>query len=477
MELKGQVVVYSIVGCPHCMKAKNTLREKGIPYTDISLDKFPKCREELISKTGKKTVPQIFFNATHVGGNDDLQSLINDKERFDALLNDVITNEAPPDAPQIPDPDTAVPDSDVGDFTCELDEYAVLVKNLRASGLIKDHRRFLLVQKNTFVGKEFVDWIVKTKGLDRSVAVEMGQKLIDQHFGHNLKSNQMFEDSDTLYRLMDDDESTALNAGEMSTCEPRPAGELGEDIRKLILKIYAAFLSPDGKKVNYKEIAGSDEFKKYVRLTKELQRVNVVDASVDEKVAFFINIYNALVIHANVAFGPPVNLWQRYKFFNTVRYIIGGHAYSLQDIENGVLRANRKGVGMLFRPFSQSDPRLKVALDEPEPFIHFALVCGAKSCPPIKTYSTDGLEDQLKLAAEAFLDGDDGLTIDMNKKQIMLTKILSWYQEDFGKNKEEVLQWILANLPDGKRKSQLKELLDGKSYKVGYKHYDWGLNS
>lgn len=477
MELKGQVVVYSIVGCPHCMKAKNTLREKGIPYTDISLDKFPKCREELISKTGKKTVPQIFFNATHVGGNDDLQALINDKERFDALLNDVITNEAPPDAPQIPDPDTAVPDSDVGDFTCELDEYAVLVKNLRASGLIKDHRRFLLVQKNTFVGKEFVDWIVKTKGLDRSVAVEMGQKLIDQHFGHNLKSSQMFEDSDTLYRLMDDDESTALNAGEMSTCEPRPAGELGEDIRKLILKIYAAFLSPDGKKVNYKEIAGSDEFKKYVRLTKELQRVNVVDASVDEKVAFFINIYNALVIHANVAFGPPVNLWQRYKFFNTVRYIIGGHAYSLQDIENGVLRANRKGVGMLFRPFSQSDPRLKVALDEPEPFIHFALVCGAKSCPPIKTYSTDGLEDQLKLAAEAFLDGDDGLTIDMNKKQIMLTKILSWYQEDFGKNKEEVLQWILANLPDGKRKSQLKELLDGKSYKVGYKHYDWGLNS
>lgn len=193
--------------------------------------------------------------------------------------------------------------------------------------------------------------------------------------------------------------------------------------------------------------------------------------------AFFINIYNALVIHANVAFGPPVNLWQRYKFFNTVRYIIGGHAYSLQDIENGVLRANRKGVGMLFRPFSQSDPRLKVALEEPEPFIHFALVCGAKSCPPIKTYSTDGLEDQLKLAAEAFLDSDDGLTIDMNKKQIFLTKILSWYQEDFGKNKEEVLQWILANLSDGERKSQLKELLDGKSYKVGYKHYDWGLNS
>ncbi|XP_056018682.1 uncharacterized protein LOC125670590 isoform X2 [Ostrea edulis] len=438
MELKGRVVVYSILGCPHCMQAKNTLQQNKISYTDISLERFPQCREELIAKTGRKTVPQIFFNATHVGGNDDLQTLIKDKEKFEALLNDLITNEAPPEAPVIPDPDTAVPDSDVGDFSCEPDEYAILVKNLKESGLIKDHRRLLILHKNTFVGKEFVDWIVKTKGLERSVAVEMGQKLIDQHFGHNLKSAEKFQDSDALYRLLDDDDSTALNAGEMSECGPRPAGDLGEDIRKLILKIYAAFLSKDGKKVDYKGIAGSDEFKKYVRLTKELQRVNIADASMDEKVAFFINIYNALVIHANVSVGPPVNLWQRYKFFNTVRYIIGGHAYSLQDMENGVLRANRKGVGMLFRPFSQSDPRFHIALEEPEPYIHFALVCGAKSCPPIKTYSTDGLNEQLKLAAEAFLDGDDGLTINMSRKQIMLTKILSWYQEDFGKNKEEV---------------------------------------
>ena len=43
--------------------------------------------------------------------------------------------------------------------------------------------------------------------------------------------------------------------------------------------------------------------------------------------------------------------------------------------------------GMFSRPFSKSDPRLKVALEKAEPLIHFALVCGAKSCPPIKTYS------------------------------------------------------------------------------------------
>ena len=63
--------------------------------------------------------------------------------------------------------------------------------------------------------------------------------------------------------------------------------------------------------------------------------------------------------------------------------------YSLHDIESGVLRANRKAVATFFRPFSNGDPRLAIALPEPEPMIHFALVCGAKSCPPIKTYTSD----------------------------------------------------------------------------------------
>jgi hypothetical protein len=50
-----------------------------------------------------------------------------------------------------------------------------------------------------------------------------------------------------------------------------------------------------------------------MKLTLELLRADVEKASRDEKVAFFINIYNALVIHGNVVRGPPSNLWQRYK--------------------------------------------------------------------------------------------------------------------------------------------------------------------
>lgn len=56
----------------------------------------------------------------------------------------------------------------MSDFKCEMDEYAQLVKDLRKSGLIKDHRQGLLtVHKNSFSGKEFVDWVVKTKMLGK----------------------------------------------------------------------------------------------------------------------------------------------------------------------------------------------------------------------------------------------------------------------------------------------------------------------
>lgn len=67
------------------------------------------------------------------------------------------------------------------------------------------------------------------------------------------------------------------------------------------------------QKVNYKGISTSSEFDVYKTKTKELQRVQVTTASREEKLAFFINIYNALVIHANVVLGPPKGLWQRYK--------------------------------------------------------------------------------------------------------------------------------------------------------------------
>ena len=69
--------------------------------------------------------------------------------------------------------------------------------------------------------------------------------------------------------------------------------------------------------------------------------------------------------------------------------MLGGSPFTLQDIENGVLRANKKGVGALSPQFAKADPRRRLSLERAEPRIHFALNCGAKSCPPIKTFSAE----------------------------------------------------------------------------------------
>lgn len=64
--------------------------------------------------------------------------------------------------------------------------------------------------------------------------------------------------------------------------------------------------------VDYKGISQSKKFENYVRATAELKRVDLTPLSRHEKVAFFINIYNAMVIHAFVVQGPPNNLWKRF---------------------------------------------------------------------------------------------------------------------------------------------------------------------
>lgn len=215
-----------------------------------------------------------------------------------------------------------------------------LVEQLRNSGIIKDHRTGLISRsKSSFLGKDFVDWVIREKQLDHSRAIEMGKQLISRSFGHAVAGggNEDEFNEDTYYRLLEDDESSALNAGQMSECAPHPgnlkndanfvlilrnyltltlihlAGELSELLRKQILKLYGKNLTANGKAVNYKGIAADPEFQNYLKLAKELHRVDVVNSSREEKLAFFINIYNALVIHATIKMGAPTNLWQRYK--------------------------------------------------------------------------------------------------------------------------------------------------------------------
>lgn len=472
-KMNGRITIYSTSGCPHCKAAKAKLADLKLEYVDVNLDENPDFRSKMIEITGKRTVPQIFFNNIHVGGNDDFQKLSGDELK--KLIDEVKNNNVPSDAPPIPESNSTAKENGATSVS-EVDENASLVQEFKSSGIIKDQRQMLTVHRNVFPGSDLVSWIMEQKKLDRQQAVETATNLYKFHFLSSVHAGDNFKEDSTLYRLLQDEPSNALNANVSVDLKPMPASELAVQLRKQILKIYGEFLSSDGKCVDYDGIKGSDLFKEFVVLTGQLQRVDLNDLSREEKLAFFVNIYNALVIHGNVHVGFPSSTWQRYKFFNCVSYRIGGLNYSLQDIENGILRSNRKGVGMLTKPFSKSDARLKVALGKHEPLIHFALVCGAKSCPPIKTYSAEGIMNELKCSAEAFLETEDGCDLDVKKKVVKLSKILDWYKVDFGENTAKVVEWVCECLPKCEKKNQLSKMIEDKNYKVQYMPYDWGTN-
>lgn len=65
--------------------------------------------------------------------------------------------------------------------------------------------------------------------------------------------------------------------------------------------------------VDYKGMLGNPAFDRYCELAVQLQRVELLSLSREEKLAFFINIYNALVIHGSLRLGAPTNMWQRYR--------------------------------------------------------------------------------------------------------------------------------------------------------------------
>ncbi|XP_076841475.1 uncharacterized protein LOC143485787 isoform X2 [Brachyhypopomus gauderio] len=255
------------------------------------------------------------------------------------------------------------------------------------------------------------------------------------------------------------------------------ASELTEALRNVILKLYSGHLSTDGKSVDYRAMSESPWFKHYCELTVQLQWAELISLSGEEKLAFFINIYNALVIHGNLRLSCPKTMWQRYRFFNYVSYLIGGEVFTLQDIENGVLRGNRKGVTQLLKPFSNNDPRLQVALPEVEPLIHFALNHGVKGCPPIKVYTPQDIKGQLHTAAEAFLESRDGCMVDGVKGEVKLSQIFKWYKVDFGGADEKLLNWVVDHMGQSEKKSQLKSLLSARNVKVSYLFYDWSTNS
>lgn len=242
-----------------------------------------------------------------------------------------------------------------------------------------------------------------------------------------------------------------------------------------MLRIKSTLISESGHQVRYHEVKTSPLFHDYVSKVFELSNMDLKAMSVCERKSFFVNIYNCLVIHGLVegllkTF--PGGLLSRLLFYASVAYNIGGYDFSLNDIEHGILRGNKPSpTPWSQRPFLDSDERKVLVCDPIDPRIHFALNCGATSCPPIAFYSSkeDDLNNQLDSATEGFIENN----VKIEKNIIKVSKLFEWYQGDFGLSREQLIEWITSHSTESLR----NKLIKIQNPVVVFETYDWSLNS
>ena len=115
---------------------------------------------------------------------------------------------------------------------------------------------------------------------------------------------------------------------------------------------------------------------------------------------------------------------------------------------------------------------------ECDPRIHFALNCGAKSCPPIAVYSTESaerLEKQLEMATLSFISSPTNVKVNVEKETLELSQLFKWYASDFN---YDVVGWLKKQRKDPEFLGSLEGLsAKGKSLRLKYVPYEWSLNS
>lgn len=228
--------------------------------------------------------------------------------------------------------------------------------------------------------------------------------------------------------------------------------------------------------VDYVSIEMDADFPKIVKEMAKLQFISLKDMDTSTKMAFVINLYNTLIKIAFVTAGIPKNDLTRLSFFDTVAINVGGDLFTFNDLENGLLRANSVPPYHLTKPFGKGDGRSNYALAKTDPRIHFALNCGAKSCPSVRRYTATGIEEELTAAANAFCGDDSNVVLDETKSELRVSKIFKWYSSDFASLKVEVPSQITKYLT-GKKKESLEQFIQSGNISVDFVPYDWTTNA
>ena len=208
--------------------------------------------------------------------------------------------------------------------------------------------------------------------------------------------------------------------------------------------------------VDYDAFARAPEFPGYLD---QLARAQPDTLSAKDRLAYWINVYNAYTIQLVNAHEERQSIRNINKTLGVLKAMgpwkeemvkAGGKTMSLDHVEHEIIR---KGFQ--------------------EPRIHFALVCAARSCPPLRreAYTGERLEAQLDDQARIFIaQSPDKNRVDVERATVHLSPIFSWFKDDFG---PDLGRFLARYFPDG----PARRLLESGKFKMVETPYDWSLNS
>ncbi|MEO1451351.1 MAG: DUF547 domain-containing protein [Bacteroidota bacterium] len=181
-----------------------------------------------------------------------------------------------------------------------------------------------------------------------------------------------------------------------------------------------------------------------------------------KRIAFWTNVYNSYII---LVLREDPDLYEnRNNFFRKPRAKIAGLDLSFDQIEHGILRGGQFKYGLGFIPNPFADKYVTaLQVQEVDPRLHFALNCGAESCPPIEVFRTETLDEQLNRRTRAYLSGH--VTYNPVHNKVIMTPLVSWFRGDFG------------GLSGVKQLLKQLELIPAESNpSIEFEDYDWTLD-
>lgn len=198
--------------------------------------------------------------------------------------------------------------------------------------------------------------------------------------------------------------------------------------------------------VDYPAISQDDRYRQYL----ETLKTTTVLTSTAEKLAYWINAYNALAIKGILDGRSPESFFGKIGYFYNAEYQVNGRSTNLYDLEHDII-------------IPLGDPR-----------IHFALNCASASCPKLSDtpYQVANLEQQLEQAATAFINDQSRNRFDTANKVAYLSKIFDWFEDDFSRHSGSVQNYLALYVSDQTISNALAE----QAFDIEYLDYDWSLN-